>query len=284
MIRKVLIICSCILLLTSCSKKTSYERWEFNNSGLTVNGSKGVKGVDIEADICPIKWKGHDTIIAVVDSDVHADMVSGIISTKTDVDYLSFFKDAPIYRIGVDVNQFNINQLVEDLVVAEETGIKVVNMSFTMDYFSQELYNFIKESKMLFVCSVGNEHENRISFPAAFELENIISVVGINSWGYCSKFSNYSDNADIAAPGENVMCVNNEMSYSYQSGTSFAAPFITATCAYVIMCKGTNAYDTKEIVLSTCQKVDSLDGYVCDGRLLSVNNIIDFCEQSNGSP
>jgi len=175
----------------------------------------------------------------------------------------------------------DVVKLIKDLEYAESIGVRVVNMSFTMNYFCQELYDFLNKSKMLFVCAAGNEHKNYISYPAGFDLDNVISVVGINNWGYCSQYSNYSSDADIAAPGENILCLGKDNTLEYLSGTSFATPYVTACCAYLISEINCDASTAKKILIECANENNALYGYVNKCKMLSMGNIVSYVSSNS---
>ena len=278
------------------------------NNGEVVCGVPGVPGIDIDIGDEELNWEDRPMIIAMVDSPIsasscrdlegiirnptetdqensgqHAVSVAGIISTNEKSHYRSVLKDAPIFSIVIDPEDLNIPQLITDLKQAEESGIRVVNMSFTTERFSQELYDYMSSSEMLFVCAAGNRGRNRISYPAAFDLDNVISVVGMNNRGECSDMSNRSPDADIAAPSENVMCLQEDGTQSMQTGTSFSTPYVTACCAYLISELDCDAVTAKSIVCESANKLPSLEGYVMDGRCLSVKNVMEYIEKNHSS-
>ena len=297
-----------ISLCFGCKKDEAKTNWAMKNSGESVCGIPGVPGIDIDIGNEVLKWGDNPMIIAMVDApisdfscrdlegiienptdfdseniDNHAVSVAGIISTNEKSNYRSVLKDAPIYNIAIDPEDLKIPQLIMDLKQAEELGIRVVNMSFTTERFSQELYDYMSTSEMLFVCAAGNRGRNRISYPAAFELDNVISVVGINNRGECSEMSNRSPDADIAAPSENVMCLQADGTQSMQTGTSFAAPYVTACCAYLINQLDCDAATAKTIVCECANKLPSLEGDVMEGRCLSVKNVIEYIEKNHST-
>ncbi len=294
-------ICIIMILLSSCKLKPNRDNWAMLNTGQDICGTKGMVGVDIGADNTSLKWKSKKIKIALVDSPIvigsndalnkiiyngihsgasisHSLSVAGIISTNSDSKYKSVLKDAPIYCISVNLPDIDIKSLIFELKTAEKRGIRIVNMSFTLDSFCQELYDYISNSKMLFVCAAGNDHTNDVYYPAGYNLDNVISVIGINNLGYCSTYSNYSIHADIAAPGENILCICENNNLNYLSGTSFATPYVTASAAYLIDSISCNAATAKKIIISCARKMDSLCGYVSGGRLLSLENIICYIE------
>lgn len=298
---KIIVLITFIILLnTGCNNSEKYIQWAVNNNGERVCGVSGIKNADVSLpDKKSLKLNSSSAIIAVADSFIdfdninlrgtkeegveysinkansqHGTAVTGIITTNgLDKNYVSILKNAKIHPIYIQNDNLNIEKLIEDLKCAQKNGVKVVNFSFTMPSFSSELYEFMKSSSMLFVCAVGNNNQNKIEYPASFDLDNIVCVVGINNWGYCSGYSNYSTHADIAAPGENIMCISDNNEYIYQSGTSFAAPYVTAACAYIIDQLDCDGLYAKNILLSCAKCISSLEGKVKDGKLLCLSGI-----------
>src|SRR5262249_59984979 len=72
--------------------------------------------------------------------------------------------------------------------------------------------------------------ENRY-LPAA--LDGVIAAGAVNSEGKPSAFSTTGDHVAISAPGEQVVSTGIN-GYQVATGTSFAAPFVTAACALLV--------------------------------------------------
>lgn len=205
----------------------------------------------------------------------HGTAITGIIAAHGNKNkYKGIIENAKIISIVINIDKFNIKELLKSLKVAELRGVKVVNCSFTISEYSKELYDYIKQSNMLFVCAAGNDNRNSLSYPANFDLPNIISVVAINKYGYISSNSNYSLNADIAAPGENILCIFGKNEFHELSGSSVAVPHITAACAYIIDQTGYNAIDTKKFLLQNSKQLKSLKNRVRDEKVISFSQII----------
>ena len=98
-------------------------------------------------------------------------------------------------------------------------------------------------SGLLFVVSAGNGDEQtgtgmdlEVSpcYPASFDLPNVISVANLSYDGTLCGRSNYgSDSVDLAAPGTYILSTTADQGYSYMTGTSMAAPMVSAAAALV---------------------------------------------------
>ena len=81
---------------------------------------------------------------------------------------------------------------------------------------------------MSLVASVGNDNSDEPAFPAAFE--GVVAVTAVNDQRLIYDKANRGDYVDIAAPGVRVWTAV-PGGGRFQTGTSFAAPFITALIA-----------------------------------------------------
>jgi subtilisin family serine protease len=73
-------------------------------------------------------------------------------------------------------------------------------------------------------------------YPASFSLRNLLAVASIDNDGELSRFSNHGRlDVELGAPGRDIRTTSvnyrGAPGYRYQSGTSFAAPFVAAAVA-----------------------------------------------------
>jgi hypothetical protein len=87
-------------------------------------------------------------------------------------------------------------------------GAKVINMSFGTTSYSQAMYDAIAYANTqgaVIVASAGNsgvDSDFSPTYPAAFDLENIISVMATDGQDQAASYSNYGlETVDLAAPG-----------------------------------------------------------------------------------
>ncbi|NPA06412.1 MAG: S8 family serine peptidase [Chloroflexi bacterium] len=121
-----------------------------------------------------------------------------------------------------------------------DNGVAIIatNNSWGGGGYSQALYDAIYGSLtrgILFIAAAGNESTNideRASYPAAYDLPNVISVAATDAGDYLTSFSNWGKrNVDLGAPGLNILSTLPGNNYGSYSGTSMAAPHVTGVAA-----------------------------------------------------
>lgn len=192
----------------------------------------------------------------IADEEGHGTSVAGIVAEATpDNTELLVLKT---YTDGSNISIETVNQAVR---YAADCGADVINLSMasslsgSLEAYPELVKNSIddmeaqlqyaREKGSIIVTSSGNSGGNMdelMPYPASSG--NTLAVGSVNNKGEWSDFSNYGSVLDFCAPGEElvVAAYNSESSYYVPalqpnkcSGTSFAAPYIAACCAYVKM-------------------------------------------------
>lgn len=130
---------------------------------------------------------------------------------------------------------------VEAINYAVGRGAKVINMSLGSDSWSNAMYSALWNANangVIVVAAAGNDRRNidyLPSYPAAYNLPNIVSVASIDPDGTGSDFTNYGKyNVDLAAPGGKIWSTGhyNDNNYQMKNGTSMAAPAVSGAISY----------------------------------------------------
>jgi len=171
---------------------------------------------------------------------------------------------------------------VKGIQYAVSNGASVINASWGGTVFDQVLFDTIQWANtqgVVVVCAAGNEAkdndtDDKPSYPASFNLPNVMSVSAIDNKGQLATFSNYGkETVHLAAPGVGIYTTVRG-GYQYLDGTSFAAPFVTSVAALL---KGQEpSLSPKEIKDRLIKTVVALDYYmkermVSGGRVHSYN-------------
>ncbi|MBR5268620.1 MAG: S8 family serine peptidase [Lachnospiraceae bacterium] len=220
---------------------------------------------------------GAGTICAVSNNGVG---ISGIVPGDK-------IKIMPIKVMEDNGGNSSTTLLIRAIKYAQENGADICNLSFVSMYNDSTLYNTMKQSPMLFVVAAGNgeaghDFGNNIDekpvYPAAFDLENMITVANLTCDGSLNGTSNYGKiNVDLAAPGTNILSTVPGNAYKQMSGTSMAAPMVTGTAAMLYSrYADINIYEIKDILLRTVTPLEKLNGKVASGGMLNSGAALAF--------
>jgi subtilisin family serine protease len=122
----------------------------------------------------------------------------------------------------------------------KDRGVNIVatNNSWGGGGFSQALRDAIaaqRQRGILFITSAGNsgrDNDAIETYPANYDLTNVISVASTTRSDLLSSFSNFGRRTvHLSAPGSEILSTTRNNTYSVFSGTSMAAPHVTGVAA-----------------------------------------------------
>jgi len=162
---------------------------------------------------------------------------------------------------------------------AATNGARISNNSWGGGAFSQALFDAISAANNrghVFVTAAGNDSANNDtqgSYPANYDLPNIISVAATNNNDRLASFSNFgASSVHIAAPGATILSTVRNNAYSAKSGTSMAAPFVAGVGALILSQNpDLLVSDIRNAILTGADPLTSLRGRVANGRLNAFN-------------
>ena len=157
----------------------------------------------------------------------HGTMVAGIVHLVA--------PEAKIMPLRVfDGNgRGNVFDVARAIRYAVDHGATVINMSFSLASYSEELQRAVQYAisrGVVCVASVGNDGQNAIVYPA--RSLGVFGVASADASDLLSSFSNYGFLlASVAAPGEGIITAYPGGGWAAAWGTSFAAPWIAGAVA-----------------------------------------------------
>lgn len=214
-----------------------------------------------------------------VDAAIHGSSVAGIIAAKTnnEVGVAGIAGNVKLVSLKC-ANVFgksNLSNIISAIEYAENKGIGILNCSFGIyeDEINDAGYQALKTAIMnysgIIIAAAGNRGNTQKSYPAAYNLDNIISVASTTSEDVLADDSTYGSTVNLAAPGDNVYSTLT-LTVSEVEGTSFAAPQVTGVVALM---KSLNPSLTpiqiKKMITESVDKLDSLTGKVASGGRLN---------------
>ena len=157
---------------------------------------------------------------------------------------------------------------------ATKMGAKIMSNSWGGGGFSQTLKEAIDRSNAagaLFVAAAGNESNNNDanpSYPASYDIPNVLSVAAVNNKGVMASFSNFGrSKVHVGAPGVNIVSTTTA-GYESWSGTSMAAPHVTGIAALVLANEpNITGLELKARIIATAKPIAGLRGKVSSGGL-----------------
>lgn len=193
------------------------------------------------------------TADTIADENGHGTEVAGILAESTpDNVGLMILK---VYGADGDaISLINVSQATQ---YAAENGADIINLSMAttldmpLDQYSQAVQTSFAElelqlknasEKGIIICAAagnaGKDMDAVYSYPAVSEYT--LAVGSIDKTGGRSYFSNYGDRLDFCAPGQDIVTASKAGdaladALITDSGTSLAAPYIAACCAYLRM-------------------------------------------------
>ena len=172
-----------------------------------------------------------------------------------------------------------LEDALKSIDYATQMGVDVMSNSWGGGGESQTLREAIERAEqagILFIAAAGNAANNNDaapSYPASYNVPNVVSVAAISDRGDLASFSNYgATSVHIAAPGVDIVSTNKNGGYVSLSGTSMATPHVSGVAALVLANEpGLSYSQLKERLLATSQPLAKLRGKVSHGVLNAYN-------------
>jgi len=168
---------------------------------------------------------------------------------------------------------------IKSILYASRNDARITSNSWGGGGFNQALYDALKASPALHICAAGNESNNndkKASYPASYDLPNIVAVAASDSNDRLASFSNYgATQVDLAAPGVGIYSTLKNGGYGSMSGTSMATPHVSGVAGLIatLYPNATNA-EIKQRLLGGVDPVEGLAGKVATGGRLNAYNSI----------
>ena len=181
---------------------------------------------------------------------------------------------------------------------AIDHSAKVINASWSgasesrttvNSHFNLALYEAVNDARkagVLFVAAAGNQKNDNdnpfsSSYPASYDLDNVISVAAIDHKNKFASFSNYGDRTThLAAPGVDILSTYLDQEYAYSSGTSMAAPHVTGAIALLWSKYPDWDYlKIKNLILNHVDVLPELEGKVMTSGVLNIHSTLLAAEE-----
>lgn len=164
---------------------------------------------------------------------------------------------------------------------ATQMGAKIMSNSWGGGGYSETLKQAIERANSagaLFVAAAGNESNNNDAsptYPATYDVPNVLSVAAIDNAGQIASFSNYGrTKVHVGAPGVNIYSSIIGGAYDSWSGTSMATPHVSGVAALLAANEPnlTNA-EMKQRIIATSKPLTGLRGK-SRGGLVNAHSVL----------
>lgn len=172
-----------------------------------------------------------------MDDSGHGSSVASLIAANDDgsgITGINPYVDIYSYRVLAEGNCSPVSRVVEAIYMAINQGVHIINMSFGLSEYSEALKQAVRDAKkagILIIAAAGNTGEEGVQYPAAFE--EVMAVGAVNQFGTVEDYSSKGEEVEIVAPGELVRTTGFIGSEEVLSGTSLAAPQVTAIASLI---------------------------------------------------
>jgi subtilisin family serine protease len=168
----------------------------------------------------------------------HGTAVLSLLGGSTLTNTPGLIPDADFYAANIfysdesgDMTADTIS-LLKALDWMKKFEVKLINMSFSgpQDALVGDAIARMSETGVIFVAAAGNEGPlAEPSYPAAYP--QVIAVTAVTKDLRNYRYANRGDHIDVSAPGVDIWTAAPDKRAGYHSGTSFAAPHVTAVLA-----------------------------------------------------
>ncbi|MCI8339977.1 MAG: S8 family serine peptidase, partial [Lachnospiraceae bacterium] len=191
---------------------------------LTVDGCMNF--VNPETEDMGVDTTGHGTAVQnIIMSGENSVATESVAGKKCGISMYSV-------KVLDEKNQAPVSRIAAAIQWCMDNEMDIIHMSFGTLVPSRVLGQAVKDAAdrgILMIAAAGNggeAGESTVEYPAAFP--EVIGVGSVNQEMEVSEFSSRGEEIELVAPGENVPVSVPWGFYGVNSGTSFAAPHVTA--------------------------------------------------------
>ena len=158
----------------------------------------------------------------------------------------------------------SLDDAISSIDYATQMGADIMSNSWGGGGFSQALQEAIERSSaagVIFIAAAGNSSMNNDvnpTYPATYDVDNVLSVAAIDNKGQLAGFSNYGKTTvDVGAPGVNILSTT-PRGYQSWSGTSMATPHVSGVAAILLANESMTPVQLKERLIATAKPISGL--------------------------
>ena len=245
-------------------------------SNMWVNPNDGSHGWNVIAGTSdPNDDQGHGTSVAGILGAL-GNNVKGVTGVAWKVQIMA-------YKCFDYLGMGSVSQAIAGMDYAKTNGARIINASWGFPAslaLSNEVYS-LRDSNIIVVAACANSGTNidlNPTYPASYHFDNVVTVAATTTNDVLAAYSGYSaTSVHLAAPGDQIYTTwsPNDSYYVKQSGTSFAAPYVSGACALLMAQYPADSY--QQIIsrlLSSTDPLPSLAGKCRTGGRLNLRKAL----------
>ena len=209
-------------------------------------------------------WNLLDNSTDVTDENGHGTHVAGIVLKNS-----ATAEILPL-KISDGVNG-TLRELVEAIKYAADNNAQVINLSLGLKQESQVLHeaiNYAREKNVFVVAAAGNYRSSAKYFPAAYA--DVFAVSALANDGSKLFLSNFGEWVDFSVIAQDVEAPAPDEKYAIRTGTSQAAPVVSAKIADFLSTVDSATFDTvNEFLIKNSEPISGK--YLLGRQILAVD-------------
>lgn len=240
-----------------------------NDRNGVVDDVHGYNAVDNNGD--PMDRQSHGTHVAGTIG-AQGDNRTGVVGVNQEANIMGI-------KIFDDSGRTNAAAIIRGIQYADKMGARVANNSWGGGAPNQGIQAAFADSSTFHLVAAGNDGKNndtRPTYPANYDLPNIVTVAATDHNDELANFSNYGGRTvDLAAPGVDIVSTVPGGKYSKMSGTSMATPHVAGAAGLIVSeFPNISNGELRSRLLDTVDQKSQLQGEVITGGRLNVANAL----------
>ena len=242
--------------------------WDFVE---TDNGHPGEDTTIPDND--PMDRQGHGTHVAGIAGAV----INNSLGVAGVGDFIKIMVLRAGYKDAEGKGELENADAAKAIIYAADNKAKILNLSWGDTVQSSIIKDAVKHAAKtaIIIAAAGNNSSNSPFYPAAQDVDQVLSVGATDRNDKPSSSSNYGSWVDIFAPGEDVHSLGLNNGYTTKSGTSMSTPLVAGVAAALLSIHvNESSKDIKRRIILSADILNSLTSKSLTGGRLNFHSAL----------